>query len=338
MPQIVRFDVPFPAAVSPHHEEVRAANAEWVARNGLVQSVQGRDEYLSWDLADAAARIYHRAEPEPLVETLNFFSVGFLFDDQFDPAAPSRLPLVARAAAEMAMIPFRPPDADLECVCPLTRAWAALWPHISAATSPAWQERFAVHFAQWLTAHVWETRLTAAGAGIGLADFVRLRRLAVGLDHSYDIAEWTYGFELPVVVAAHPLLRQLREAATDSIAFMNDIHSYEREMERGEICNLVAVLHHDVPLETALRKASGMARDALALFVRLARQVPGMCAELRLTESEREATCRFVEGMGDWIRGNHDWAIASGRYRPPESGSDPYTDDLLALGAETILS
>lgn len=338
MPRTLRFAIPFPGSISPHREAAREANAEWISRHGLVQSAEGRDEYLSWDLADAAARIYHQAEPGPLTDTLNFFSVGFLFDDQFDPAIPNRLHIVGQAAAEMAMIPFRPQGARPEFVCPLTEAWAALWPQIAAVTPLNWQYRFAVHFAQWLTAHVWEIRLTARQANVGLPGYIRLRRRSVGLDHSFDIAEWAYGFETPVVVAQHPLLRQLREAATDAIAFMNDVHSYEREMGRGETHNLVTVLRWDRDLgpEEAIAQAADMARDALALFVRLERQVPRICTELRLTEADCRATRRFLDTMRDWIRGNHDWAVTSGRYRPPGSGGSPYADDLLASPAGRV--
>ncbi|MDO0909360.1 hypothetical protein QQM39_00295 [Streptomyces sp. DT2A-34] len=49
--------------------------------------------------------------------------------------------------------------------------------------------------------------------------------------------------------------------------------------------------------------------------------------------TEREAVFRLVDGMRDWIRGNPDWGIASGRYRV--DGSDrAYADDLLTVGRE----
>ncbi|MFE9017981.1 terpene cyclase [Streptomyces sp. NPDC007808] len=335
MPQSVTFDIPVPARVSRHRDRVREANMRWVVTHGLAPSAEGREAYRSWDLADAAARIYHAAECDALVDTLNFFSIGFLFDDQFDPTEPDRLDAVARAAAEMAAIPFRPLGAPTEFTTPITVAWAGLWPRMAAATSPVWQARFAGHFAQWLTAHVWETRLTAERRVPDPDEYVRLRRRSVGLDHSYDVAEWTYGFELPVTVAAHPLLRRLRLAATDAIAFMNDIHSYEREMSRREAHNLVSVLrrHEGLSSRAAVAKASGMAREALDRFLRLRGDVPAVCDALPLSHAEAAAAFRFVEGIGDWIRGNHDWAVRSGRYRVSEAAPEVFADDLLVAGA-----
>lgn len=331
MPQTVTFDIPIPGSISPHRDSAREQNIQWVTDHRLVQSPAGIAEYRSWDLADAAARIYHGATHDALVQTLNFFSIGFLFDDQFDPDVSGRLGKVAQAAAEMAVVPFRPVGAPAEFSSLITEAWAAFWPRIANATPPVWQARFAAHFARWLTAHVWETRLTAEGVTLTPAQYVRLRRQSVGLDHSYDIAEWTYGFELPLRVAAHPLIGELRTAATDTISFMNDIHSYEREMHRREAHNIVAVLtrHEGLSVPAALNQAGRMARDALAQFVQLEQSLPSLCEELSLNRIERADTQRFVHAIQDWIRGNHDWAIESGRYRIPGPTKSTYADDLL---------
>ncbi|KAB2346909.1 terpene synthase family protein [Actinomadura rudentiformis] len=334
MPQKVRFEIPFAPHVSPFRDWARERNVEWLAASGLTASEEGRERYRLWNLADAAARIYHAADPDALAETLNFFSIGFLFDDQFDPDMPGRLPRVARTAAEMAVVPFRPVGASVEFVCPVTEAWAALWQRIAARTPATWQERFAAHFAQWLTAHVWEVRLTAEGYIPELDGYIRLRRQSVGLDHSYDIAEWTYGFEMPAAAAAHPLFRELRVAATDTIAFMNDIHSYERETSRHEAHNLVIVLHQRCGLsrEEAVARAAEMTREALARFMTLESNVPEAYEELRLDDVQRDSADRFLDGVKDWIRGNHDWAINSGRYKTFAPDSSAYTEDILSPG------
>ena len=77
-----------------------------------------------------------------------------------------------------------------------------------AQVQPDHRVGIAAHFARWLTAHVWETRLTAEGVTLTPAQYVLLRRQSVGLDHSYDIAEWTYDFELPLRVAARTVHSQ----------------------------------------------------------------------------------------------------------------------------------
>lgn len=330
MPQTVRFNIPFSARLCPHRDWADEQNQAWVRASGLIRSEDGFRQYKSWDLADAAARIYPEANRDALADTLNFFTIGFLFDDQFDPAAPGSLSVVAQTAAEMAVIPFRPDNAPVEVDCPITWAWAVLWRRIAAVTSPTWQQRFAAHFAQWLTAHVWETRLTALGRLPDVPAYVRHRRRSVGLDHSYDIAEWTYGFEVPPAAAEHPLLRSLRDAATDAISFMNDIHSYERETSRGEAHNLVMVLRHQrrLSVQEAVSEAARMANEALARFVDLEQQLCAVYDGLRLTGPERDATDRFVQGMRDWIRGNHDWALHSSRYAEFGHHSTP-VDDLL---------
>jgi germacradienol/geosmin synthase len=330
---LFRFDMPIPPAAnpSPYRDQARERNLEWVIENGLVASLAGRERYESWDVADSAARIFHRADADSLTGILNFYACGFLFDDQFAQGAAYRLELVCRTATELAMIPFRPPGAATEFTNPLTRAWARLWPTFMASTSRAWQERFASHFAQWMAAHAWETRLSDGGHHLNVSDYIALRCRSVGLDHSYDLVEWAYGFESPPSLMAHPLLDAMRTAATETVALMNDVHSYPRERAQHSTHNLVLTLQHQQSLtaEEALAEAIRLAQRPLARFLTLERDLPPLYEALHLTTSERVSGDHFVQGMRDWIRGNHDWALNSGRYQPYEAVAAAYEDELL---------
>ncbi|GAB2886207.1 hypothetical protein GCM10027074_63320 [Streptomyces deserti] len=89
MPQDVRFDLPFDTPVSEHLEYARARHLRWVWDMGLVRSRAGFEEYKSWDLPQAAARTYPYASADDMVVLMNWFSLAFLFDDQFDPVNPT---------------------------------------------------------------------------------------------------------------------------------------------------------------------------------------------------------------------------------------------------------
>jgi hypothetical protein len=64
-----------------------------------------------------------------------------------------------------------------------------------------------------------------------------------------------------------------------------------------------------------------MTYSALHRFIRLRADIPTMLDELWLSHSERRAVDESVAGMENWIRGNHDWARTTGRYRPTQDAA-----------------
>ncbi|MGH3417567.1 MAG: terpene synthase family protein, partial [Actinocrinis sp.] len=170
-------------------------------------------------------------------------------------------------------------------------------------------------------------------------EYLALRRITVGIHHSIDAAERSRRFEVPARIQAHPLMRRMRNAAADAIAYMNDIHSLEREERRGDPHNLVTVLSRDrhLPRREAIEEAVRMTVGHLDLYMSLESQLPPLCEELGLDPQDRRAVAMGVEGIRDWIRGNYDWAVNTGRYMSEKSGlaadserlGHGFVDDLL---------
>jgi Terpene synthase family 2, C-terminal metal binding len=343
MPQDVRFDLPFDTPVSEHLEYARARHLRWIWDMGLVRSLAGFEEYKTWDLPQAAARTYPYASADDMVVLMNWFSLAFLFDDQFDANQPDRAGLIAEVARELIVTPLRPAGTRPRVVCPITLAWAEVWEHLSTGMSLTWQTRFAASWGRFLVAHCEEVDLAARGlAGtLGLDEYAAFRRRTVGIHHSIDAGERSRGFEVPPQVMAHPLMERMRDLAADTIGFMNDIHSFERERRRGDGHNLIAVLHRErgCSWEHAADEAYKMTIACLDEYVELEARVPRMCDELGLDEQERARVRMGVEAIQHWINGNYEWALTSGRYSAAKEGPAATAelagrgsvDDLLAV-------
>lgn len=130
-------------------------------------------------------------------------------------------------------------------------------------------------------------------------------------------------------------MERMRDLAADTIGFMNDIHSFERERRRGDGHNLIAALHRDRALswEAAAEEAYRMTNACLTEYLALEAQVPQICDELTLNEDERRRVQQGVEAIQHWINGNYEWAPVSGRYaeKKTELASKGSVDDLLAV-------
>ncbi|MEU1167756.1 7-epi-alpha-eudesmol synthase [Streptomyces sp. NPDC005921] len=343
MPQDVTFDLPFDTPVSEHLEYARARHLRWIWDMDLVRSKAGFEEYKSWDLPQAAARTYPHASAEDMVVLMNWFSLAFLFDDQFDANRPDRADRIADVARELIATPLRPSGIRPRVVCPITMAWAEVWQHLSDGMSLTWRTRFAASWGRFLVAHCEEVDLAARGlAGtLGLDEYAAFRRRTVGIHHSIDAGERSRRFEVPAQVQAHPLMERMRDLASDTIGFMNDIHSFERERRRGDGHNLIAVLHRERggSWSDAMQEAYRMTTVCLDEYVELETRVPRMCDELALDEKQRDAVRMGVEAIQHWINGNYVWGLSSGRYAAAKEGpaaaaelaGQGSVDDLLAV-------
>lgn len=324
MSQDVRFDLPFDTPVSEHLEYARGRHLRWVWDMRLVRSKAGFEEYRSWDLPQAAARTYPYASAEDMVVLMNWFSLAFLFDDQFDTTQPDRADRIAEVARELIATPLRPAGTAPRVACPITLAWAEVWAHLLEGMSLTWRTRFAASWGRFLVAHTEEVDLAAHGlAGtLTLAEYAGFRRRTVGIHHSIDAGERSRGFEVPAQVQAHPLMVRMRDLAADTIGFMNDIHSFEREKRRGDGHNLIAVLHRErgCSWEEASAEAYKMTMRCLDEYLTLEAQIPEMCVELELTDEQREQVRMGVEAIQHWINGNYEWALTSGRYAAAKEG------------------
>ena len=323
MPQDVPFVIPFDASVSPFLRPAGTRHLEWVRDRGLVRSDAGLREYLSWDLPQAAARTYPYASADDLAMLMNWFSLAFLFDDQFDAKAEGHADRVAEVAREMITVPFRPAGTAPDVTCPITFAWAEVWAELSDGMSETWCNRFASSWARFLAAHADEVRLSAGGAVPTVEEYLELRRRTVGIHHSIDAAERSRRFEVPAQVQAHPLMREMRAVAADAIALMNDVHSLEREERRGDPHNLVTVLRYrrGCSRQAAVDEVVRMTSERLGCYLALEARTPALCDELGLSTEQRDAVAMGVEGIRNWIRGNYDWALATGRYAAVKSGA-----------------
>jgi Terpene synthase family 2, C-terminal metal binding len=337
MPQEALFDIPFPSLVNPHWASARADHLTWIRSRDLVSCEARVEEYLSWDLPQATARIYPYADQADLKMLMDFFSIFFLFDDEFDMLRDGRRARLAAVTQEMVTIPFRPAGASPDIVSPITVAWVEVWTGLCREMSETWKNRFASNWARFLTAALEESHLTARTSVMGLASYVDLRRQSVGIYHSLDAAERSRRFEVPPHALAHQRMRDLRAAATDTIGFMNDVQSLERDERRGNPYNLILMLGRELncPRTEAIELARQMTRERLSVVIELQADIPGMCADLGLSDDECIAVDQGVEGVRNWIRGYYDWACQSGRYAASsqlETTADQLQnkDDLLA--------
>lgn len=149
-----------------------------------------------------------------------------------------------------------------------------------------------------------------------LAVYEPLRMHDSAVFAAVDMIELAAATSLPPEVLQIPALVEMREITARHVAFVNDLFSYQKEvLHRGSPWNLVHVLSHErgISFEDAVRDAVAIANRDVARFLLLERQIPHLPVILSTHVQ------RYVAGMKSWMRGNVDYALASRRYRAPDS-------------------
>jgi hypothetical protein len=149
-----------------------------------------------------------------------------------------------------------------------------------------------------------------------LAVYEPLRMHDSAVFAAVDMIELAAETTLPREILRMPALSEMREITARHVAFVNDLFSYQKEvLLHGSPWNLVHVLSHErgLSFEAAVRDAIAIANADVARFLQLERQIPALPVVLSTHVQ------RYVAGMKSWMRGNVDYALASRRYRAPDS-------------------
>ena len=105
-------------------------------------------------------------------------------------------------------------------------------------------------------------------------------------------------------------LLELTRLANELVCWSNDLVSLDKELQQGDVHNLVQVLQHEhgLSLQGAVEQATQQHDETLVAY---------LGAEQRVKEqfSDWQELATYLELLRARIRGIHDWAIVSGRYR-----------------------
>jgi germacradienol/geosmin synthase len=142
--------------------------------------------------------------------------------------------------------------------------------------------------------------------------------------------------ELPAGLCASGPLRALENAAMDYACLLNDLFSYQKEIEyEGEIHNAVLVVQtfFDCDYPTAFAMTADLMSSRLEQFLHVKeRELPVMCDEFGLDENGRAALASYVRELEDWLAGILNWHRKVRRYKEEDlrGGAAPWR-----LGAST---
>ncbi|MEU3274581.1 germacradienol/geosmin synthase [Saccharomonospora sp. NPDC006951] len=324
--------MPYPARVNPHLDRSRADTVAWAREMGFYDSLPGvevggvwdEDRCAAIDLPHCASGLHPGADLDALNLASHWLAWGTYGDDYYPAVfgAGRHLP-EAKAQTERLKL-FMPLDLEsaAEPLNGLERGLADLWRRTAGPMPDSSRVRFRDTVDDMIDSWLWELINQAHNRIPDPIDYVEMRRKTFGSDMTKALSRLTEAAIVPEELFSNRVLHELDTAAQDFAMFVNDLFSYQKEVQfEGELHNMVLVVENFLDVERA------RARDIVVRLVdaRLEQfehiadvDLPAMCDELDLAEPVREALEGHVEHFKNWMSGILEWHRRCVRYQEGE--------------------
>jgi germacradienol/geosmin synthase len=328
--------MPFPVRTSPHLAEARERAVHWAREMGFFDSVPGVERggvwderrFRGYDLAHCAAMIHADATPEQLDLSGDWLSWGTYGDDYFPLLFGGARNLPAAKIANDRLSLFMPLDAGETPppVGPIERGLADLWRRTAGPMTADARRQCRKSVADMTASWVWELLNQAQNRVPDPIDYIEMRRRTFGADMTAGLARLAHSDDVPPEIYRHRTMHELDTAAQDYACFLNDLFSYQKEIEfEGEMHNLVLVI------ETFLDVDRLKARDIVAALMKarleefeyiVANDLTTMFDEFDLDDSVRAILTRHADDLKEWMSGILEWHRTCVRYQEADLKGD----------------
>ncbi|MYY04392.1 MULTISPECIES: terpene synthase family protein [unclassified Streptomyces] len=323
------FDLPFGTTLSPHLEGARERMVVWADRMGILQPQPGVPGSHIWDeerlraidLPLCAAGIHPDATPDELDLSSGWLAWGTYGDDWFPVVHGRSRDLAGARLANERLSLFMPLDgsAPPEPVNALERGLGDLWQRTTGPMDDAGRRAFRKSVEDMTESWLWELANQAQNRIPDPVDYVEMRRMTFGSDLTMSLCRVGHGRKVPQEIYESGPLRSLENAAADYAALLNDLFSYQKEIEyEGEVHNGVLVVQNffGVDYPTGMAVLYDLMKSRLRQFLHVAEhELPVLYDDFELDAEARETLAGYVQELKHWLAGILIWHRGCRRYR-----------------------
>ncbi|NBD10111.1 MULTISPECIES: family 2 encapsulin nanocompartment cargo protein terpene cyclase [Corallococcus] len=328
--KLPKFYMPYSTYLSPHLERARRNSKDWARRMGMLEELPGVglsiwDDH-KFDVADVAlcgALIHPDATPEQLDLTACWLVWGTYADDYFPALYAHTRDMPGAKLFNARLTQFMPDDVEVANAAvptnPVEVGLADLWKRTAGPLTPRGRMLFRKAIQDMTESWVWELNNQILNRVPDPVDYVEMRRKTFGSDLTMSLSRLSKGDAVPEDVFNTRTLRGLENSAADYACFVNDIFSYQKEIEfEGELNNCVLVVQKflDLDKDAAVLVVNALMTARMKQFEHLvAKELPVVIRSFDLDANAQEKLHKYVEQLQQWMAGIPQWHAAVDRYK-----------------------
>ncbi len=323
--------MPFAVGVNQHLDASRRDTLDWCRAMGMLAAVPGPVPIGVWNerqlSGDDFALWAAASQPDVPLDTLNLAAQWLAWRAYADDAlayvlgAGWNLPASRRFPDRLAQ--FMPADGVQRTppTNPVERGLADLWGRTGARLSRAGRDLLGAAVLSLAEGWAWELANQAYNRVPDLADYLEMRRHTSGSGIQLALIQASLVDQVPAEALAARPVRALMAATQDVVGLVNDLFSYQREIEyEGDLNNAV------LAVETLLgcsreRSAAIIANLACARVLEFERllelELPALLEDLRLAPERQDCLTGAISRLKSWMSGTLHWHETTCRYGEP---------------------
>ncbi len=315
------FDMPFPLRLNPHLAGARPRLTAWSHATGiLAEGVWDEDKLDAYDLPLCAAGIGPDGSAEALDLSSQWLAWGTYGDDYYPLVFGHRRDLAAAKICTERLAGCMPVEGGPTTVPvnAMERGLADLWVRTTKDMSPeqrrTTRQTVVVMTESWL----WELANQLQNRIPDPVDYLEMRRATFGSELTMSLCRMGHGPAVPPEVYRSGPVRSLENAAMDYAMLLNDVFSYQKEIEyEGEVHNGILVVQNffgcDYP--TGLKVIHDLMRQRMRQFQHVAaHEFPVLYEDFGLTAEGRAVMDGYVTELQNWLAGILNWHAGCRRY------------------------
>jgi germacradienol/geosmin synthase len=321
------FYLPYPTRVSPHLAAARRNGIEWAREMGMLDPIPGvpglaiwdEHQLVGFDFAICSAMIHPDASGPELDLTTGWLTWGTYADDYFPIVFGRSRDMLGAKLFNERLAGFMPLDCGATPLAlnGVERGLADMWLRTAADLPMDGRIQLRRSIEDMTGSWLWE-----------LANQIQNRIPdPIDSDLTMSLSRLAHGDQIPPEVYRTRTMRGLDNAAADYACFVNDVVSYQKEIQfEGELNNMVLVVENflDCDLSRAVDVVNDLMTHRMQQFEHLvATELPVLFETFNLDPAARRTLSGYVAELQDWMAGVLGWHLATRRYRESELRHPP---------------
>lgn len=316
------FHMPFEVELCPHLEGARHRLTDWAHRTGILEEgVWDEDKLAAADLPLCSAGLDPDATEDALDLSSQWLAWGTYGDDYYPLVFGARRDLAAARLTTARLSDCMPVDGEEfpVAVNAMERGLIDLWARTTTEMTPDQRRILKAAVDVMTESWVWEVSNQLHHRVPDPVDYLEMRRATFGSDLTLSMCRMGQGPAVPPEVYRSGPVRSLENAAIDYACLVNDVFSYQKEIEyEGEVHNAILVVQNffgcDYP--TALGVVHDLMTQRMQQFEHvIAHELPVLYEDFELSDAARDAMGNYVADLQNWLAGILNWHRSVDRYK-----------------------
>ncbi len=322
------FYMPYTARVNPHIDRSRRHCLDWARAMGMLEAVPGfpgsgvwtAEKLAAYDFPACAARLHPDASGPELDVSSAWLTWGTYGDDFFPQVYGTTRDLAGAKTFNARLSLFMPLDCGPTPapINPAETGLAELWHRTASPMARADRQSFRCGVETMTASWVWELQNHIQQRIPDPVDYIEMRRQTFGADLTMNLARITQSGDLPPELFRTRPMVELENAAQDYACLLNDIFSYQKEIQfEGELNNCVLIVENflGIARAPAVLVVNDLMTSRMKQFEHIvATDLPLVADAFDLDDENRATLGAWVVSLQDWMAGILDWHHLTGRY------------------------